>query len=402
MKDTLRRAAVLSLAVFTLVSASSCRYTPHMTDIANFETIQIIGVDKGGEHGKEFVVTIVADRPAGEDADPVVGYMTVAGPTFTETMEKINTYATAWHHMGYVDYYLFGENAAKEDIGTYLDYIMRDYESRYSAQVFVVRDGTAAELIANANSKSASLLSMLEGNDGTMRHESTTETMRLIDLVNAMSTDHHCAVIPALSGKDFDFASTTADDLPKQIIVANGYAVIRDYKLTGYIDRDIARGYNMLYGKMYEAPVRVEDPDGYIVVLDVMNTMTEFNTTWSGDKLTEVEYKFYTYMNISEALGKSDILSEADLQYIGKQVSRVLGEEVQSVLDIQRENNVDLIEICERVRMKNPVKWAKIEDDWAEILPEVKVKFSIACTVRRSYDIKEPVAATQSGAEDKK
>ncbi|MGI6778139.1 MAG: Ger(x)C family spore germination C-terminal domain-containing protein [Acetivibrionales bacterium] len=72
------------------------------------------------------------------------------------------------------------------------------------------------------------------------------------------------------------------------------------------------------------------------------------------------------------------------------QQSEILKNEMENVLEKVVNFESDCLEICDRIRLKRPLKWHKIEDQWMQILPNIKFNIQVESNIRRTYEIREP------------
>ncbi|MDR1064856.1 MAG: Ger(x)C family spore germination protein [Oscillospiraceae bacterium] len=382
---------IIAVAALLFVGGSTMRFFPYMSEISDFEVVQVIGIDKK-DGGVE--VTLMADRegaPGGEGGDgkSVTGVMSFDGPTVFEAINKMNMYSDKRRHLGYVDFLLIGESAARDDLVKHLDFFTRDYETRYSMDVFIVRGATAKEFLRKTATANRRMADVLTNIDESVKALSNSRMLRLIDLVIMLSEPNEAAIVPAITYKDTSFAELIGAEKPEKTAVPDGFAFIRDHRLTGYYDDGLARAYNAITGRAHASPLSVRAADGEYAALEILQYDIGFDTCWDGGTLTGVSYDITIRANLTEQLGRENVFTKREMGILESRAAERIRGELKAVADESARLGRDGIELARRVRMKNPVKWEAIAEDWDEIFPELDVRIDVQCVVSRSYDLRE-------------
>jgi spore germination protein KC len=394
---------LVSLFVLVPVLLSSCVGTgilPRMTEISDFEVVQVIGIDKKDDM---IAVTLVADRsgPAGGEgasAQKTSEIVSFTGRTVVEAISQMDIYSDKRQHLGYVDFLLIGEEAARDGITKYIDFFTRDYESRYSANVFIIRGGAARDFLLDTASEDRSINDALDNIDESIEELSVSRLYRLIDLVGELGLPYRAAIIPALRCKDFGSAEMIGGEMPKKAFEPDGFAFLKDFKLVGYYDRELSPAYNCLIEKAHSTPVTVADPSGSLVALELHPDRLAFSPVWDGDTLKGVKYDFLMFASLTEQLGLDDIYTEAALSEIEKNASLEVKTAIEAVIAQSQKLGQDGFSLGERIRQKSPSKWKKLEMEkkWGDVFPSLKVEVTVETQVRRTYDLREPTGLYRS------
>jgi spore germination protein KC len=387
--------SIAALASLLFACGATLRLFPEMSEISDFEVVQVVGIDKKGD-GVE--VTLVADRESkqgGENASGagMTGIMSFEGLTVSDAIGKMNLYSDKRRHLGYVDYLLIDESAARDDIAKYLDFFTREYETRYSMFVFVARGVTSKELLRAAASANRRMAGVLTNIDEATKELSCSRMLRLIDLAAMLGDGSEAAVIPAITCEDTGFAKVVGAEKPEKAAVPDGFAFIRDRKLAGFYDGGLAQAYNILTGRARAMPLSVKAEDGEYSALEILQYRVNFKTFWDGKTLAGVRYDITAEANITEQSGRKNVFTDAGLKALEDGAAELIRRETRAVADKSALLGRDGFELGRRVRMKNPVKWAGIADGWSELFPKLDVEIDVKCVISRSYDLRERIGA---------
>ncbi len=74
---------------------------------------------------------------------------------------------------------------------------------------------------------------------------SNTNQVRIVDVSQMMDNVNVATVIPALSNVEIHDEEFIGE-MPKKDVALKGYAVLKDFKLAGYIDENYSRGLNFI------------------------------------------------------------------------------------------------------------------------------------------------------------
>jgi Ger(x)C family germination protein len=396
----MKRAVTAAVILVSALCAGCARGVfPLMSDIEQFEVIRVIGVDADAKTAGNVEITLLAGKPEPEaGAEQPGAGMTYAlasesAPTAFEAINILNMRADKRQHLGYIDYYIVGESAARDGIAKYTDFLTRDHETRFSSKVYIARDSTARELIALSCSSNKNLEDALDNMAETVNVMSNTILVRVIDMMNMLDYHASAAVLPALryhpvygGGED-----DGEDGDPAFSIAPAGYAVLDGGALTGYIEPGYARGYNFLTNRVNSSPVSVEDEQGELAGFEVVSENTRVSARFDGNGVPEeVAYSTRVYVNIAEQHSDANIFTPQARAALSAGISGVIRSEMESVIGRSFELGLDCAQLGERLRMTYPVKWKTIEPRWREIYPTLTISVEVETEIMRVYSLREP------------
>jgi spore germination protein KC len=257
--------------------------------------------------------------------------------------------------------------------------------------VFIVRGATAKDLLRKTVTANRNVADVLMNIDESVKALSNSRMLRLIDLVRMLSEPNTAAIVPAITYKNTSFAEMIGAEKPEKAAVPDGFAFIRDHRLTGYYGDELARAYNMITGRAHASPLSVRASDGEYTALELLQYDIGFDAYWDGGTLTGVSYDIKISANLTEQLGGENVFTKREMGILESRAAERIRDEIKAVADESARLGRDGIELARRVRMKNPVKWEAIAGDWDEIFPELDVKIDVECVISRTYDLRERI-----------
>ena len=400
---------ILPLILIVMLCTSGCRSTalPQRREINDLLLIEVMGVDKSTEERDNQIITIASrrldqsetgqtqqdgsDGSGGERKTGPGGKALIAtaeGKTLFDAARNIQNNTDKSLFWAHTKYLLIGEEAARDNIAKYTDFITREHELQLNILVFVVKGMTAKELIMQFNQSEFYIADKLDNLIRSSKLLGTSGELNIAELMRFFDIHFGSARIPCIQliYQDSDKGQKIPD------IASNGYAIVADLKLVSYIERDISRGVNLISNNLESSIVTVKDLNGKSASLEIIMSNTEAVPHFKGDVLEEVTLKAEVISNLGEVQSQVSSMYDENIKYMESQQSAILKNEMRRVIEIAKESESDCLGICDMIRLKSPVKWHRIEDQWKEIMQYLKISVEVESKVRRSYELDEPSA----------
>ena len=388
-----KTAFILTLIALFVLMGCEKSFFPVGSEITAFEIIRVLGIDKSGDtDGVE--VTVVAERaipsPGEEGGGMAYEVMSESAPTAFEAVSKLRERSDKKQVFGYVDYIIFGEAAALDDLAKYSDYPARSPEIRYSPKVFIARGGSVRELMSESSSGDKYIGEILDNLSTGAKQRGDYGLVRHIELMNSLERRDVAAVIPAVEAVSSD-EELIGGEPPDKKLSAAGYAIIRDSRLAGFFDGDGARGYNFLTDDSRSCSYSVPDGDGGFAALDVLSGGVRLAPRFDGETLTGLTCTVSVSAGIAEQRYHEKIQTEEGLRRIEAELAGAVEKEMKKAVEKSKELGLDCFDFSGRLKMRHPYKWRGVESGWREIYKNLSVEVKVDAAVRRVYDLREPL-----------
>ena len=196
--------------------------------------------------------------------------MSSEGKTVFEVARKFQTYNEKQVFWGYAEFFIIGEEAAREDIIKYLDLLSRGQELRHNSRILIVKDATAEELLAISKTGALYVPQLLNNLLNSTGFMSVSGKLELIELMGRLDDEYSDIIIPALhiAPKDPDGQKKAGSDEIE--IRLEGYAVFKDAKLITFADKQESMGINFITNKVKSGVINVKDSTGSEVALEII------------------------------------------------------------------------------------------------------------------------------------
>lgn len=170
----------------------------------------------------------------------------------------------------------------------------------------------------------------------------------------------------------------------KDGIIVAGSSIIKDFKHIAWLGELETRAIMFMKG-MVESEMIDITLDGIEIPYIVSSTNVKKSANAEGGKINMnyfIQLEGYTQrfkLDIPEKIMDSKTINK-----IEKQVEKTLEDEINvTVNKIQKNFNVDVIEVEEYLRKFKPDVWEKIKDDWEEIFQDISITVKVEAKLRR-------------------
>lgn len=379
------------LMIITIIFIFTGCITQFKGAITLTENITLVGIDEENDQVKLTIilklVQPVADEESGKKQE--VAIYTSYGETVFDAVRNIHAYSDKDIYWGHIDYILIGQDTVKKGINKYLDFFVRDHETKLSAKVVITQGVTASEFIKNTDIKASPLNDILQSLFNDIDALSQSKPVSLIDYMIMMNSDNTALHLPCV--QMVNYREKSEDEKDKKDVQLNGYGIFRDDKLIGIVHDKMARGVNWLINKIESGIIVAQDPNGHKLSLEIIDAESKIEPDFSED-IPSVKVKIQFTTNIGEYQGDDDIFPDDIIEYIVKEQNKIIEEEVENIIDYLQKKKCDIAGFYNKIYHKYPVKSKEIEQNWEDILQEMDISVEVISRINRIYNIKQPVA----------
>lgn len=374
----MKKAAVLLVAAALLLlgGCKSGMLYADMREIDQLELIQTVGLDAAADG---VTATAAGGKRVGAES-PVV--LENTSPTAARAMRLMQNYSSKKYiFYGHVRYLLIGEDAAREGLGKYLDYVERSVELRLSTGLLIVKDGTANELIRLTSTESESTADLLASLEKDVRLMSESRVGSCGEAAESLA-ESGTALIAAVQSEQED---------GHRCIASAGYAVFRDGMLAAYIDTDTARAVNLLTGEVEGDVTELDDGRGGLAALRITSGKSSFRAEFSGDEPVRILIKARVTANIEELGERVDPYDPAELADLERQLAALEAARIERALSLMRELSCDYLGIGAKLRLAHPVRLGRLGGRLGETVAGAETEVRVEAKIERTYDLGAPL-----------
>lgn len=364
----------MSRAQWLLLAAAACAALagsapldalPYAYEIEDTVLLRTLGVDVGTQSLDGVGVTASSgERPAVGDSPGQAGVVLSAqADTVSAARTMMQSYGKDELFFGDVEQVVVGEGLAQRGLDDLLALMARDPELRLEARLWVVRGGSASDVLFGGKESGGvdDRLDAMESNaDQGAATLPRTAREALVDLARSGTT-----FLPALAqgpsrpgdGAEGDTTVSTA-----------GYALFRDGALCGWAAGEEAHGIHLLLGRADGGLLECAAPDGARVALLLTGVRTGYTPIFRGGALAGLEVKCKVEARLAEVRG-GDALSREELAWLEAETARLCRTRMETALSHSRALEADYLNLRQRAALSAPWRKDELEQDWEEDFP---------------------------------
>ena len=222
--------------LLALSALAGCAGPIRPREIDTLQLVETMGVDGGNGA----VILSVSD--SGEE--PV--RLAARGRSIPEAAERLQALSEREElFYAHIRFALLGEDAARAGTGEVLDWFRRSPQTRLAVPLLVVRAGDARALVAGDGESEREITGLLRSLQEDCERSGGPHHFTMLEITRQLSRSGAalCAAVRAVPPGE----SVPGESAPA--VLADGYAVLKDGVLAGFLDPGAARGANLLLGR---------------------------------------------------------------------------------------------------------------------------------------------------------
>lgn len=274
------------------------------------------------------------------------------------------------------EHIIIGENSARGGIESYLAYIGASPLMRIDTPLFIVRGAEAGELMKDCDGISEVMAGLVQSIEQRGDGSVTTAAEVMRDMLTRKS-----ALISALE-------LTDSADGERKTAAVNGYAVIRNGRLAGFLTEEQAVGAGFLTGNTGVCRITVNDSRGGKAVLGITGGHADIYPVWGEDGSVErVNIAAAVQATVDEISGNGDLDNAVYAQHLTGQLEAGISERINSVLRLSASLGADFLGLGELVEKNDPERFRMLSQPFDELLPVLEVQVSVKGTISHTNDM---------------
>ncbi|WP_162551308.1 Ger(x)C family spore germination protein [Paenibacillus tepidiphilus] len=311
-----------------------------------------------------------------------------------------------------------GEKLAEHGVFSIMDEYSRSPMVRPRANMFVVKGGTAQEVM--------SLAYQLETNPAIamqkIQEKSGAPISRSLLDFYIMTNGTGCGIMPAITilSPEVKTDKKSKNDSPPQTTLGlYGAAIFNSgLRLAGYLNYDEYWVRLWLADKLafrnFTALVNAADADpsggnaadavsgatkGQTVSVNVDSFHRQITPMFQGDlprfRIT-LEGKGY----IEENNSPLDLSKPANVQKVETRMNQYVEQQVERVVaKVQKDFKCDILELGETLHHRHPYRWKKLAADWETLFPEIELDIAVKLDITGTGTTSKSLLPTRDGGE---
>lgn len=418
---------VVFLIIFFAIIIFNNKFMPVRKEITELELIKIVGMDKidDGKYKMEHTILRAKskkDSSTGQqdskESSSKSNFFSVKGVCNTDIVRSIQTYTDKTVTGSHLKCALLGEEFCKQDLRSFIDFNIRDYEVRLNTSIYVTKGTSAKEFITKTVNSQYEIDEKIDGMEKNNESKSISAKTTSIDLLKILTQKNGCGLLPTLkiisktdetkssedsnSDKSNDETSNESSDENQQafqgakigesestvpIFDFDGYAIIYNNTLKAYLSIEESITTNILKDISVGTNLNIENDDGKIISFGILRSGTKYNAKFENNHLSEIIINTKFESNFDEVLTNEDVFTEQKISQLELKQEEQIKKQIEKVIERLKEYECDFLNIKDRIKVKYPYKFSKIEENFQDELLKAKFTINVDCNIKTTYDI---------------
>lgn len=391
MKKYIKIIFVITICIFITLNTASCKNAHELNKLA---IVMGVAIDKSSDLNKiQTTIQVAKVSSIGKSSsnlgvsDISKNYINYKGDGYTlmEAITSINRKLNRRLFFPHNQVIIISKEAAEEGVGKYLDFFLRNRETRLLEWI-VVSDAEASKILdvkPDMESTTGRSIGELIKMEKDVTQVPTVDLKEFTQKLMSKSASPVAAIVKIIKEDN------------KDMIMLTGTAVFNKDKMAGQLNKKETRGFLWGTGEMKGEIILVPEPEN--------KGMLSLQITKSSAKITpEIkENKIYMNMKISEEgdLGEQtsneDEANPESFKEIQKSAEEAIKNEVMDALKKSKELNSDIFGFGDTIYQHYPKEWVKLESNWKQVYQDIIVNITVEAKLDRTGRITKPAMSKE-------
>ena len=366
---------ILSLCVLSSSSGCGNSLYSNFRELESLHVVETIGLDS-----KNHSLTLTVSTGSLEDNS--LSHLSGEGRTIMDSIQAVRNISPKEElYFSHVKYALLGKSILEDELSDFLSFVQRSTRLRMDTALFTLLNCPAAEIISggNENFEITNALSSLERTI-KKRGDNYPFTAREVSMyLNEYGSALICA-LNAFQGKDKEVR-----------LVPEGFAIIKDFELIGYLNKTEALGASILLNKIGEGPLTFNYEKDNTVSLLIEDSSREYKVNWGENgEIKELDVKINLSLGLGECTKPIDPKNKEVRKKLSNVVSQHINEYCLSTLKRLLDDKADFLGLKGEIRRIYPNETAQLSTNFINLLENAKINVDSCVEITSGYELKEP------------
>lgn len=327
-------------------------------EVGNLAIVTGLGIDTGPKNGEIRLVLQVGDMnkndQGGGESKPII--LDSSGVSIQACIEELKTQSSRNLYFSHNQAILIGEQQAKDGIGCFMDWFIRNENTRMEVPIIVAKEDAKKVLQTKTEQDKISAFAIKH----MIENQTSAKFYTKINLLSFLSgymdktTAPICPIITAQSDSDGE-----------QIIHMTGIAIFKEGKMKGELNVEQTDGLMWVLGQYKKHNIIVTDEMGS-ASLSIINSKSEIDCFMENDVLTNT-VKIKSTFRISELTGFKEEELKNIVEIIEEAVRVDINARIESVLQSSRNYECDIFGFGSAFYRNDQKEFEKIFANWNEM-----------------------------------
>lgn len=405
--------AIITIILLVTVTLFNTDLIPLRREISDIEVVMVAGLDKtdtGYEMSylKGDEITMGSSGGTGKETLKVIS---IDADNYNFDMRHIQTTTDKYITSSHIQYYFIGEETAKTDFYHVIDSIVRGYQTRLNARIYVVKGATAKEFLEKAASSDYKLEDKLELMQNDFWAQRVSMDIEVLDVVKTLFTENGIGMIPLIEFTDYlgafdeeveEYDSMHGGETTENVSTEHkgieethvpfsyaGVGIIKDMQVTDRLTEKETMIANYILSKNNASEITIGDDKTFVSFgIDTLNVDEKFYFD-TNDKLKEIKFIATFDANYEEVKALEPVFTLTKVEEYEKKLNDTVKKQIEDIIKLELEKGIDFLAIKSKLEFKHPYKYRKNEENFMDVLKKCKITVESKGKIEATYDVVE-------------
>lgn len=366
-------------------------------DIEELAMVIGIGIDQE-EMGDQYLITFQIARPealGGGEMGAIEGNggggqatwnMTVNADSVFDAVRKARQISPRELFFGHTQVVVLGEGLATHGVGPVMDFLQRETDLRRTIDIVVAKGEAKGILEGEAIMEEMSAI-------GLIKQISLQDTFSLLytEIMGNFVADLDNPTAAALAPGAARMRNAPDDEELKKVGLEET-AVFKGDKLVAWLTELESRGVMWARDRIIDGVIIFKDPveEIHLVNIQVTRARTDVDVRLE-DNIPVFTIKVEGEGRLASHTSPHEMLDPDNYSAMEKRAANTIRDRIHKAVARAKELEADFLGLGGQVSKKLPRYWKEVEDDWEEILPDVRVEIDAQFKIRKTGLIIRPI-----------
>lgn len=307
---------------------------------------------------------------------------TMKGDTPHDIISKLSTELGKNIFFSHSKYTVIGSDLAKSGLNLLVDSLLRHTDARED-NILLVTKGKASDIIKTITSEDKIPANVVKNLIRLQLNYGYIPVISRLNFANALYDKTSAPILGVIN---------LQKDTTSNIFNLSGTAVFNKDKLVGFMDMYQTRGMQWIRGDVKTGTILVHLPDNKIINFQILTVKSKIKSIIKDGTLI-MEVNISEEGNIHEMTENLDPMKDYKvMDNLSNLQSEAIAKEAKlAVYAAQKQFKLDIFDFSGIIKRDNPDYWNKIENNWDNIFPNIKVEINVNSSVKRPGFISKPI-----------
>jgi Ger(x)C family germination protein len=351
-------------------------------EINNLSVVAGIAIDRNELDGKYEVTIEIVNIKKGNDISNNSEYITLCGDSLFDIIRNMISVSSRRLYFSHAKIVIISKELAKDGLSKAIDWYIRDAETRTDIYLLISKEKTAKEVLMTKRNENMIVSFDLGKVIQNEKSVSTAPKVDLWDFLAILKQKEANTSLPLV------FIDKSGE---KEVPRIEGMAVIKDDKLIGMIDGDIAKYILFTTDEIKTGILVLGRKSSEPISFEIFKNRTKIKYKFDEGKI-KAQVFTDTIVSIAEYQTQQPFNTSEEKEVIEKQLANMLEESIYNSINmIQKEYKSDIFGFGITLHKDYPKVWKELSDNWEYNFENLEVEVISKVQIKNSATTSKPI-----------